>query len=137
MKRFTRTMILAGPMLTAAASQQAHADVVVIVSAASVATNLTTGEISRIYLGQSNKMTPIDIADASKTRHEFYSKVTGKDEFQVKTIWSKLVFTGKVPPPRELSATEVVKAVAADPYAIGYVDRSFVNMTVKIVYVVK
>ena len=137
MKSFTRAMILAAPMLTAAASQQARADVVVIVSAASVASNLTTGEISRIYLGQSNRMTPIDIADPSKTRHEFYSKVTGKDEFQVKSLWSKLVFTGKAPAPRELSPTEVVKAVAADPYAIGYVDRSFVNIPVKIVYVVK
>jgi len=30
-----------------------------------------------------------------------------------------------------------VQAVAADPHAIGYVDRSFVNMTVKVILTVK
>ena len=83
-------------------------------------------------------MTPVDIANPSLARREFYTKVVGKDDAQVKARWSKLVFTGKGSAPKELpSGAEVVKAVAADPNAIGYVDRSFVNMTVKIIYTVK
>jgi ABC-type phosphate transport system substrate-binding protein len=56
----------------------------------------------------------------------------------VKSRWAQLVFTGKGSAPKELAGGEdVVKAVAADPHAIGYVDRSFVNITVKVIYTVK
>jgi ABC-type phosphate transport system substrate-binding protein len=136
MKRSSKTMIAAGLAFTAAL-QQARADVVVIVSAQSTAT-ITPNELARLYLGDSNTLTPVDIATPSGTRSEFYTKVTGKNDGQVKARWSKLVFTGKGSAPKELpSGAEVVKAVAADPYAIGYVDRSFVNMTVKVIYTVK
>jgi ABC-type phosphate transport system substrate-binding protein len=136
MKRSRKTMIAAGLTFTAAL-QQARADVVVIVSAQSAA-KITAKEISLVYLGARNTLTPLDIAGPSVTRREFYTKVIGKDEAQVKARWSKLVFTGKGSAPRELpSGADVVKAVAADPHAIGYVDSSFVNITVKVVLKVK
>jgi ABC-type phosphate transport system substrate-binding protein len=136
MKRSRKTMIAAGLTFTAA-FQQARADVVVIVSAHSTA-NITAKEISRVYLGEHNTMTPVDIANPSPARREFYAKVIGKDEAQVKARWSKLVFTGKGSAPKELpTGADVVKAVAADPNAIGYVDSSFVNLTVKIILKVK
>jgi ABC-type phosphate transport system substrate-binding protein len=136
MKRSSKTMIAAG-LVFAAVLQQARADVVVIVSAQST-TTITVSEISRVYLGDSNTMTPVDIANPSRARREFYTKVVGKADSQVKANWSKLVFTGKASAPKELpSGEDVVKAVAADPHAIGYVDRSFVNMTVKVILTVK
>jgi ABC-type phosphate transport system substrate-binding protein len=137
MKGSSKTMIAAGLAFTIFL-QQARADVVVIVSAHSSTASITADQISRVYLGKSNTMTPVDLADPSHIRHEFYAKVVGKDDVQVKASWLKLVFTGKASAPRELpSGAEVVKAVAADPNAIGYVDRSFVNMMVKIIYTVK
>jgi ABC-type phosphate transport system substrate-binding protein len=136
MKRSSKTLVATG-LTFAAALQQARADVVVIVSAESTA-SITADEISRIYLGESNTMTPVDIANAPRTRRDFYTKVTGRDSAQVKAMWAKLVFTGKGSAPKELAGGEdVVKAVAADPHAIGYVDRSFVNITVKVIYTVK
>lgn len=58
----------------------------------------------------------LDWHNATPVRAQFYTAVAGKDEAQVKAIWSKLVFTGKATPPKELpSSAEVVKAVAADP----------------------
>jgi ABC-type phosphate transport system substrate-binding protein len=137
MKRSSRTMIAASLAFTVAL-QQARADVVVIVSAQSNAATITADEISRVYQGKSNTMTPVNIASPSYARREFYSKVVGKDDAQVMARWMSLVITGKGSAPKELpSGAEVVKAVAADPNAIGYVDRSFVNMTVKIIYTVK
>jgi ABC-type phosphate transport system substrate-binding protein len=130
-------MIAVGLTFTATL-QQARADVVVIVSAQSSIATIALDQISRVYLGDSNTMTPVDIANPSLARREFYTKVTGKNDGEVKARWSKLVFTGKGAAPKELpSGEEVVKAVAADPHAIGYVDRSFVNMTVKIIYTLK
>ncbi len=136
MKRSSKTMIAAGLAFTVAL-QEARADVVVIVGASAKST-ITANEITRVYLGESNTMTPLDIANPSLARREFYTKVIGKDDAQVMARWSKLVFTGKGSAPKELSSgADVVKAVAADPHAIGYVDRSFVNMTVKIILTVK
>jgi ABC-type phosphate transport system substrate-binding protein len=110
----------------------AYADIVVVVSAKSTTSTMTAQEISQIYLGKSNAMKPVD---AAPIRSQFYSKVAGKDEAQVKAIWSKLVFTGKATAPKELpTSVDVVKSVAADPNAIGYVEKSAVDSTVKIVY---
>jgi ABC-type phosphate transport system substrate-binding protein len=135
MKHFSSTMIAAG-LAAALAFQQAHADVVVIVSAHSTLTKLSAGQIARIYQGKSNTLTPVDVRSPSNTRKEFYAKVVGP-EAQVRAQWSKLLFAGKGLPPKELAPAEVVAAVAANPDAIGYVDRSFVNMTVKVIYTVK
>ncbi len=128
-----KTMLFAGLALAAAA---ANAEVVVIVSAKSTATTMTADDIANIYLGKSTAMRPVD--NATPVRAQFYTAVAGKDEAQVKAIWSKLVFTGKATPPKELpSSAEVVKAVAADPNAIGYVDKASVDGSVKVVYEVK
>ena len=137
MRKSSKTMLAAGMTLMLAV-YQAHADVVAIVSAESTTTAITADQIARIYLGESNKLIPFEIASPSSTRREFYAKVVGRDEGQVRAAWSRLVFAGKVSAPKELpSGEEVVKAVAANPNSIGYVDRSFVNMSVKIVYTVK
>ena len=137
MKSFHKTMIAVGLMLTAA-SQQVHADVVVIVSAQSTAPPPSPERIARIFEGKSKDMIPVDLARPSEERREFYSKFLGTDDALVRERWSKLVFTGKRSLPKEFtSSADLVKAVAADPNVIGYVDRSFVNMTVKVIYTVK
>jgi ABC-type phosphate transport system substrate-binding protein len=126
--------LTAGIAVLAGGMSVAYADVVVVVSAKSSTTTMTADEISQIYLGKSKAMKPVETS-GSPIRSQFYSKVAGKDEAQVKAIWSKLVFTGKATAPKELpSSAEVVKAVAADPNAIGYIDKSAVDSTVKVVY---
>ena len=133
MSTLVKTMSIAGLALVAAS---ASAEVVVIVSAKSNATSMTTEEIANIYLGKSTALKPVDNAPA--VRNQFYAKVAGKDEAQVKAIWSRLVFTGKATPPKEMaSSADVVKAVAADPGAIGYIDKAAVDDSVKVVYEVK
>ena len=46
--------------------------------------------------------------------------------------WARLVFTGKGLPPKELPTVAAVKLVVArDPKAIGYIEKSDVDATVK------
>jgi ABC-type phosphate transport system substrate-binding protein len=79
-------------------------------------------------------MTPIDQPESSAIRGEFYKKVTDKEPAQAKALWSKLVFTGKATLPKEVpSSADVKKAVAADPKAIGYIEKSAVDASVKVV----
>ena len=137
MKRLNKIMIGACFLLTLGLNQ-ARAGIVVIVSAQSNARNLSVEQISRIFQGKSNLMTPVDLYRSSRIRHDFYTKVVALDEAKVIAEWSRLVFTGKVQAPKQFaSGAEVVEAVAADPTLIGYVDSSFVNMTVKVIYTVK
>jgi ABC-type phosphate transport system substrate-binding protein len=137
MKRLNRIMIGACLAFTITLGQ-ARADIVVIVSAQSNTRTLSFEQISRIFQGKSNMMTPVDLSRPSRIRDDFYTKVVAVDEADVMAEWSRLVFTGKAHAPKQFpSGAEVVTAVAADPTLIGYVDSSFVNMTVKVICTVK
>lgn len=128
--------ILTGLVLTAlaAAALPASAEIVVIVSKQNPATRMFSEQAAQFFLGKSNLFTPVDQADGSAIRNEFYHKVADKDAAQVKALWSKLVFTGKATAPKEYgSAAEIKKAVAATPNAIGYIDKSAVDSTVKVI----
>lgn len=54
---------------------------------------------------------------------------------QVKALWSRLVFSGKGQPPKELAdSASVKKAVAADPKVVGYIEKSAVDGSVKVLF---
>lgn len=111
-----------------------QAEVVVVVGAKSPAATMTTEQVAQVFLGKSTAMTPVDQPESEAIRAEFYKKVAGKDAAQAKALWSKLVFTGKASLPKELAGNaEVKKAVAADPKAIGYIDKSALDASVKAV----
>ena len=112
----------------------ASAETVVIVSQKNPATRMFSEQASQFFLGKSTLFTPVDQAEGSPIRADFYRKVADKDAAQVKALWPKLVFTGKGTPPKEYNGNaEVKKAVAADPKAIGYIDKSAVDDTVKVI----
>lgn len=112
----------------------AMAEVVAIVSAKSAASAMSADEVAQFFLGKSDKLTPVDQPESSAIRSEFYKKVADKEPSQVKSIWSKLVFTGKGTLPKEYgSSADVKKAVAADTNLIGYIEKSAVDSSVKVV----
>lgn len=131
MNKLLASLFVAGAAVSALPAQ---AETVVIVSQKNPATRMFAEQASQFFLGKSNMFTPIDQAEGSSIRNDFYQKLTDKDAAQVKAIWSKLVFTGKATPPKEYkSNAEVRKAVADDPKAIGYIDKSAVDDSVKVI----
>lgn len=113
----------------------AMAEVVVVVNPKAAESSLTKDQVAQFFLGKSTAMTPVDQPDSAPVRAEFYKKVTDKDASQVKALWSKLVFTGKATMPKEVGDSAAVKkAVAADPKAIGYIDKSAADASVKVIY---
>jgi len=80
----------------------------------------------------------VDQKEGSALRDEFYAKVADKNPGQVKAFWAKQMFSGKGQPPREVaSSADVKKAVAADPGAIGYIEKGALDGTVKSVLAVQ
>lgn len=131
MKSMMTSLLLAA---LAAAALPASAETVVIVSQKNPATRMFSEQAAQFFLGKSTMFTPIDQAEGSAIRAEFYHKVADKDAAQVKAIWSKLEFTGKGTPPKEYhSDADVRKAVAADPKAIGYINKAAVDDSVKVI----
>lgn len=111
------------------------ADIVVIGHPSAAA--MTRDQVSDLFLGKSTSSTPFDQGDGSPLYAEFYKKATGRDVAQVKSTWSRIVFTGKGQAPKQLpDSAAVKKAVAADPKAVGYIEKSALDGTVKVVLAV-
>lgn len=95
---------------------------------------LTEQQVADLYLGKLTSATPYDQAEASAIYADFYKRATGRDVAQVKSTWSRIVFSGKGVAPKQLpDSAAVKKAVAADPKGVGYVDKSAVDGSVKAV----
>ncbi|MEW9900939.1 phosphate ABC transporter substrate-binding protein [Chitinivorax sp. PXF-14] len=121
-------------------AQAAQAEIAVIVSAKSPVGNLSGDQVSQIFLGKSNNFPgggpaiPVDQAEGSAAREDFYTKVTGKSAAQVKAYWSKLIFTGKGQPPKEVGGDKDVKKLIADnPNMVGYIEKGAVDGSVKVI----
>ena len=123
-----------------AAQAAAHAeDVVPVVSAKSAITSLNAAQVADIFLGKTNRFpdgspaVPIDLSEDAPERDRFYAQYTGKSPAQVKAYWSKIIFTGRGQPPRQASTgREMRKLVAENPNAIGYIDPSLVDSSVRV-----
>jgi ABC-type phosphate transport system substrate-binding protein len=122
------------------ASVAALADVVAVVSAKSTVTSLNKSQVADLFLGRASRFpngvqaVPIDQADGSVVHDEFYAKFTGKTAAQLKTYWSKIIFTGRgQPPPAVPNSVEMKRRLIANPAAIGYIEQDLVDSSVRVV----
>ena len=133
------SLVLAGLL---GLSFSAQAQVAVIVNPKSSTASLSAEQVASLFLGKTGSLPggiaqPTDLPESSPLRDQFYSKAAGKSSSQVKAIWARLAFSGKATPPKELaSAAEVKKFIAANADAIGYIEKSAVDDSVKAVLVV-
>jgi ABC-type phosphate transport system substrate-binding protein len=141
MKRLQLTAIAVIGLVPNFASSVATAKVVVVVSMKSATTSLTSVQVSDIFLGKVSRFpdgllaVPIDQADGSAARDEFYARVADKSPMQIRAYWSKIIFTGRGQPPLSVSnSIEVKKRIASDPRAIGYIEESLVDDSVRVLF---
>ncbi len=102
-------------------------------------TTLTQDDLVRMYTGKlsafsdGSSAVPVNLADSVPLRADFDQKALGRSSSQVKAYWSKLVFTGKGTPPKEVASdSEVLTLVANNPNLIGYVSADVVSDKVKV-----
>lgn len=136
----SRIRILAVSAALALAGTTATADVVAIVSVKSSITTLSKPQMADIFLGRVSRFpngshaVPIDQVEGSAAREEFYAKLAGRSAAQMKAYWSKIIFTGRGQPPKEVSDSAAIKKqIAEDAAAIGYLDRSQVDDSVRVI----
>ncbi|MEJ7806056.1 MAG: phosphate ABC transporter substrate-binding protein [Telluria sp.] len=132
---------LAGACLAQAACA---GELVVIVSSRSPVTSLRPEQVADIFLGQiasfpgGQEAVALDQSVGSPERDEFYSKVAAKTRPLVKAYWTKMIFTGRGQPPKEIGGSAAVRKMVADnPSLIGYIDKSALDASVKTVLLVR
>lgn len=116
------------------------AEPVVVVNARSGVERLTQDEVINIFLGRYRKLPtgmtaiPFDQPEGSALRAEFYRKLVNKELNEINAYWSRLIFSGKTPPPKQaVSAAEVLALLSANPGGIAYVERGLVDSRFHIV----
>lgn len=126
---------------TGADNESLNDDIVVIVSSLNAVKALTHDNVEDIFLGRvqqfpnMQRAVPIEPAEGSAVRERFNMEVLGRTSAQVRTHWSRILFTGRGRPPRSVASNEdMLHAVAADVHAIGYIERRFVDDSVVVVF---
>jgi ABC-type phosphate transport system substrate-binding protein len=109
-----------------------------LLAAKSTVTALSKNQVTDIFLGKTNhfpdgsQAVPIDQVEGSGVREEFYLRFAVKTPALLKAHWSKIIFTGRGQPPKEVpNNSEVKKLLAGNPAAISYIDKSAVDGSVK------
>jgi ABC-type phosphate transport system substrate-binding protein len=130
---------LFGIALSLALGGTVRADVVAVVSSKNPVRSMNKSQVADIFLGRILRFpdgalaVPIDQEEGSPARDEFYAAFAGKSPAQLKSHWTKIIFTGRGKPPMAASSSaEVRRLIAANPQAIGYIERSAVDSTIKV-----
>lgn len=114
-----------------------HAEVAIIVHPSNQQ-NLSETDIKNLFSGKQksfpdgNAAIVLTLPEGDSYLTDFNSKVLGKSDSQMKAYWSKVMFTGKGTPPKEVSQEEMLKLVAENPSTIGIIDAGKASGAVRI-----
>ncbi len=120
-----------------------QADVSVIANKGISVDSITTKQAKKLWLGKLKKLsgirvTVMDQPADKKVSEDFYLNVVKKKPSQLKAYWAKISFTGKGYPPKKLKDdAAIINWVANTPGALGYVDSTTVNDSVKLLLTAK
>ena len=138
MKR-AATLLLATQLLLTGGN--ACAELVVVTSPKSGVERLKHQEVVYLFMGRWRQLpsgiqaNPIDQANDTPERADFYRQLVNKEPAEIKAYWSRLVFSGGSRPPYTAeSREELLRLLNNTPGAIGYIDRSHIDSRVRIVF---
>ena len=131
-------IVLVGVAAAPAAGGEPDAGIVVIVHP-SRRVELSVELLSQIYLKRKRfwddgtAIVPLNLEAGSELRHAFGERVLRQTEGRLAEYWNRQYFYGTLPPVTLASTRAVVRYVAADPNAIGYVPAREVDASVHVV----
>ena len=119
---------------------QVIAEVVVVVGKDSPISSLSESQLRQLYLqgfgrvaGFSVKV--LDLPEDSHVRKDFYQEAVGKTPAQMKSYWSRMIFTGRGAPPRRVSGIRAMQVMLENnPELMGYLPGDQVSSGLKVLY---
>lgn len=143
MKNIKFLAAVTATVLSLGISIAAQAAVAIVAHPSNSVSGIRADDAQRIFLGKTGEFAngrraaPVDQTPGTASRVKFMKTVIQKSEDELKGYWSKLMFSGKGQPPREVGDDAAVKAwVASNPEAIGYIDGKFVDGSVKVLFII-
>lgn len=112
-----------------------QAEIAVVVHPENALSEMSAEQVAAIYLGKDVRLRPLDLPESERLRHWFYFKVTGRDASQVNIVRAQRI--AQMPPRVAANSMDAVRRVAANKYAIAYVDRRAVDASVKVVMTIQ
>lgn len=117
-----------------------RAEIVVVVNQDNPVVSFSRRELVDLFMGRTQYFSDgslvlrLDQPPESATRSHFYRELVNKSVAEVNAYWAKLLFTGRASPPQVLdNSADMLKAIRANRNAIGYLDSTEVDASVKIV----
>ena len=124
LRRLAATLLAAW---LAAAALPARADVFVVVPTSSSVHAISQKDLVDLYMGRSRAFPdgtfalPFDLPRDNPGRAVFYQALTGMDQAQINSYWSRLMFSGQTLPPQPLPGeAAMADLVRRNPSAVGY-----------------
>jgi len=111
----------------------------VVVANPALAAKPSVDEVKAVFLGQTNSLAgggnvQVGMPKSGKLREDFVLGYVGKNEKQYKAIWTQLIFTGRAQEPKQFdNEDELKKWVASTPNAVGILDSTKVDASVKVI----
>lgn len=129
--------LLAGVLALAASATPAAEPALAVIVHRSRTETISREEVARIYLGRhrfwndGSAIVALNLPAGVPARERFSSLVLHEDSAHLAAYWNEQYFHGILPPP-VLSSTDAVKRyVASNPRAIGYIEASQLDDTVR------
>jgi ABC-type phosphate transport system substrate-binding protein len=121
-------------------SSAAAADVAVIANVRNPLDGLTGKQVQDIFLGRTrsfpNDRFALPIDQSSPLRSEFYQRLTGRSLEQINAYWARILFTGQASPPlRVPDDAAVLRTIRENEGAIGYIDKSQADGSVRVLLI--
>jgi ABC-type phosphate transport system substrate-binding protein len=136
-RRVLTAMLLA--MLLAGVSRADDDTRIAVVVHPSRQTVLSSEILTQIYLRRRRfwddgaPIVPLNLAAGTPLRRTFSRLVLGQGEDRLAEYWNREYFHGVLPPATLASTRAIVRYVASDPNAIGYVPIDEVDASVRVV----
>lgn len=131
------------PIMLTFTSAVACADIAVIVAPNSTLQQLNIREVSDMYLGRiktaaGERLLILEHPRESLLRERFYKRVNGMDLSRVDAYWARLQFSGEDLPPLAVDDNRgMLDMIRRNRHAVGYVDASAANGSVRTVLTIK
>ncbi len=133
-----RTLVAVVLLLVGAVPARAADPALVIVVHPQRSTQLGTDDVADIYLKKrrfwpdGEPIVVLNLEAGSRAREYFSRRVLGTDSMHLGPYWNQQYFQGIFPPVTLSSSTAVKRYVATDRNAIGYIEATEVDESVRV-----
>jgi len=130
-------LLLASPLAWDLSAQSGFK---VVVHPSNPTSSLSRDQVARLFLKKTGAwsngraVVPVDLVESAPVRSAFSRLVLGKSVAEVKAYWQQQIFSGRaVPPVEKGSDAQVVRFVADNELAVGYVSEGAAVGDLKVV----